>query len=107
MRVGERIAELRTGAGLSQSELAQRTGVTRQAMSQIETGRSAPFRSTLEGIAAALGITLNQLLGYEPLPLEREQEIAAMTLCYLRMSRANQILIHSLCQQLALVPQEA
>ena len=41
-RLGERIAQLRTDRGLTQAELADRVGISRVALSHIETSRSIP-----------------------------------------------------------------
>ena len=42
MDLGERLYELRKQKGLSQEEVADRLGVTRQTVSKWETGQSTP-----------------------------------------------------------------
>lgn len=54
----ERIAKARNDAGLSQQKLAERTGVTRGAVTQWESGKAHPRLATLKKIAAATGVTL-------------------------------------------------
>jgi DNA-binding XRE family transcriptional regulator len=47
--------------GLDQAEVAGRTGITQAALAQIETAEAKPGKKDLRAIAAALGITLEQL----------------------------------------------
>ncbi|MBR2731020.1 MAG: helix-turn-helix transcriptional regulator, partial [Clostridia bacterium] len=42
MTIGERIAQFRKDAGLSQEQLAERLGVSRQSVSKWETGGVTP-----------------------------------------------------------------
>jgi transcriptional regulator with XRE-family HTH domain len=63
--VGRRIAEARRNSGITQSALAVRVGVTAQAVSKWEQGRSCPDIAILDEIADALGISLFELLGME------------------------------------------
>lgn len=54
---GERLRALRTGAGLSQEELAQAAGVSVRALSDLERGRTrGPQRRTVGALADALGL---------------------------------------------------
>ena len=47
--------------GLTQAEVAERAGMTQAALSQIESGQHKPRKATLTKLAAALGITVEQL----------------------------------------------
>lgn len=60
---GPRLAGLRRAAGLTQQQLAGRLCVTRQAVSRWESGRTQPDLAGLQELAAALGCTLEQLVG--------------------------------------------
>ena len=51
----------RAGAGLSQAELATRAGVTRQAVSAIESGKAAPTMAVALRLARALGRRVDDL----------------------------------------------
>jgi transcriptional regulator with XRE-family HTH domain len=51
-----RLTALRTRAGLSQYELAKRTGLTRQTVSRLEMGKSVPTWPTVQRLVAALGV---------------------------------------------------
>ena len=63
--LGRKIAESRKSLHLTQSELAARVGVTAQAVSKWEQGRSCPDIAILDELADALGISLFELLGME------------------------------------------
>jgi DNA-binding XRE family transcriptional regulator len=47
--------------GLTQNEVAGRMGVTQEALSQLETGGKKPRKATLEKLAAALGLKVEQI----------------------------------------------
>lgn len=62
MTLGERIAYYRKKAGYSQEGLAERLGVSRQAISKWETGEATPDAERIIALAAALGISTDTLL---------------------------------------------
>lgn len=65
--IGERIQTLRKAGGLSQEELAGRTGVSRQAVSKWESGQSMPELDKLLSISELFGVSADYLLkGTEP-----------------------------------------
>ncbi len=53
-----RLAELREEAGISQYELAKRSGVSKQALSRLELGEREPSWQTVRKIAHALGVSV-------------------------------------------------
>lgn len=55
--LGQRLSEARAAAGLSLSELARRSGVTRQAISNIEMGLADPTTETVQRLAYALSVS--------------------------------------------------
>ena len=57
--------DARTRAGLSQQELADRLGVSRQTINAIEKGDYNPTIRLCVGICRALGLTLNDLFWEE------------------------------------------
>lgn len=60
---GEKLKRLRRGAGLTQAELAQASGVAQSTIAQIETGqRKEPHPGTLRKLAEALELTPADLL---------------------------------------------
>jgi XRE family transcriptional regulator, regulator of sulfur utilization len=62
-RVASNLREKRKSRGLSLDELAASSGVSRAALSQIETQKSNPSLSVLWKIAVGLGIPFSELLG--------------------------------------------
>nr|WP_211263476.1 helix-turn-helix transcriptional regulator [Stenotrophomonas ginsengisoli] len=65
--MGNRLRELRQQAGgLTQQELAERVGVTRQTIIAIEGNRYSPSLEVAFLIAAALGVGIEQVFQFEP-----------------------------------------
>ena len=67
MTLGQRIQKLRKGAGLTQEQLAERMGVTRQAVSKWESDGGVPELDTLIAMSRLFHVTIAQLLGVEEL----------------------------------------
>jgi putative transcriptional regulator len=66
-RVSNQIRRLRFEASeMTQAELAQRIGVTRQTIIAIEQGRYSPSLEMAFQIARALDVTLDDVFRYEP-----------------------------------------
>lgn len=63
---GARLVELRKAAGYTQTELANELGVTRRMIAYYEGETEHPPANLLSGLAKALGITIEALLGSEP-----------------------------------------
>ena len=67
MKLNEKILHYRKAAKLSQEELAERVGVSRQAVSKWELGDATPEVDKLLALARAFGVTTDELLsGEEP-----------------------------------------
>ena len=62
--LGNRIQELRKGAGLSQQVLSERVGIEGKYLSRIERGGAFPYAETLEAIAKALKVELKDLFDF-------------------------------------------
>jgi transcriptional regulator with XRE-family HTH domain len=61
-RVGERVRALRTGRGLTQVRLAERAGISRPSLANVEAGRQNIGVRQLCSLAAALGVRVEELL---------------------------------------------
>jgi transcriptional regulator with XRE-family HTH domain len=61
--LGQRVRHLRLAGRLTQQQLADRAGITQNAIFRIEAGETNPQISTLSGIASALGTSVRELLG--------------------------------------------
>ena len=66
MNFAEIIVNRRKALGLTQEGLAQKLGVTNQAVSKWESGQSCPDLALLPRIADLFGITIDELFGREP-----------------------------------------
>ncbi|MBQ4091665.1 MAG: helix-turn-helix transcriptional regulator [Clostridia bacterium] len=64
-KLAMRIADARREIGLTQRELAEKVGVSAQAVSKWERGVSCPDISILDELAEALELSLSGLLGVE------------------------------------------
>lgn len=61
---GRRLREVRTEREMSGSELASKTGVTRQHIQRIETGKCTASDSVRVRIAEALGVSVDDIFDY-------------------------------------------
>lgn len=60
---GTRIQSARESAGLTQRDIASKTGIAQARLSRIENGQLTPKINETVAIAAATGATVGQLLG--------------------------------------------
>jgi transcriptional regulator with XRE-family HTH domain len=60
--VGRNAARLRSEAGLTQEQLAERSGLSQQYISGLERGRRNPTVVTLYELASALGVSHVELV---------------------------------------------
>ena len=74
IKTANRLCELRKSRGLSQEELAEKLGVSRQAVSKWETGRGFPDIGCLEDIAGVLEVSVSELLKGEHLDSDITKE---------------------------------
>ncbi|WP_229515209.1 helix-turn-helix domain-containing protein [Paraburkholderia terrae] len=83
--IARRVRELRDSHGLSLEALAERSGVSRSAISLIERAQSSPTAAVLDKLATALGVVLASLFeapatpAEAPSPLARAAEQAVWT----------------------------
>lgn len=61
-KIGDRIIDLRTQKGWSQSDLARACNKDRQAIEKIENGKVNPTLYTLLELANALGLSLPEMV---------------------------------------------
>lgn len=74
MALQEKIYQLRKSKGMSQEELAEKVGVTRQAVSKWEMGTSVPELDTLVALARCFGVTTDYLLSEDTTPQTQKEE---------------------------------
>lgn len=61
----DNLIELRKIANMSQEELAEKIGVSRQTLSKYETGESLPDIEKTSALAKVFGVTIDDLVNYE------------------------------------------
>jgi DNA-binding XRE family transcriptional regulator len=61
LKLGQKIKKIRTEAGITQEELAAKTGVDRSYMGFIERGEKNPTLETIRKIAWALRVSVKEL----------------------------------------------
>lgn len=59
--------------GMKQVELCSKTGISRSAMSQYIKGSFEPKRNRIEAIARVLNVNEAWLMGYDDVPMERDE----------------------------------
>ena len=64
--IGSNIQSRRKMVGLTQEQLAERLGVSRQTVTKWETGDSTPDLANAGALAEALDVSLDALVGYDP-----------------------------------------
>lgn len=75
-KIGSFLAENRKAKGFTQIEFAEKLGVSNKSVSRWETGDGFPDISLLPGLAAALDITIDELLTGE-VPAQIQQSVSA------------------------------
>ncbi len=63
MAFAEKLSALRKAAGLSQEQLADKLGVSRQAITKWETGNGEPTLENLRAVATLFRVSFDELLG--------------------------------------------
>lgn len=64
IKINKQLPYLRSRKGITQKELANRLGVTAQAVSKWENAHCCPDIQLLPDIAKIFGVTVDELLGY-------------------------------------------
>lgn len=78
MTIGKKIMSLRKEAGLTQEQLAEKLGISPQAVSKWENGISCPDISMLPTLASLFHVTVDDLLGVERPSRPIEDEATSM-----------------------------
>lgn len=73
IKFADRLIELRKQNKLSQESLAEKLGLSRQAISKWERGESSPDTDNLIALAELYGISLDELLGNESVTKENQE----------------------------------
>lgn len=76
IEVGRRLRDARRRRGLSQSEVSQSAGITQASLSNYETGKRELPLSTILNLAAALDVSLGDLMETPEIIVLRDSRIA-------------------------------
>lgn len=87
MTFGKRLQQVRKAAGLSQEQLAELVGMSRQAVSKWETDQAAPDIDKLASLCGVLGVSADELLGREAPPPQAQPQGGGLEGC-VRMNGA-------------------
>ena len=88
MTLSEKILRLRTQKGLSQLELAEQLGVSRQSVSKWETGQSVPDLDKLIKLSDLFGVTVDELVREGERPQPPQPETPPPQVVYIRERRS-------------------
>ncbi|MDR3444078.1 MULTISPECIES: helix-turn-helix transcriptional regulator [Dyella] len=72
----DRLRAARTAADFTQEQLGLAVGVSKQAVSDWENGRQHPSFQLWDPLRKELGVTLDHLIGGDPLPRRVQEETA-------------------------------
>ena len=72
MELKDNLIRMRKAKGLSQIAVAERLGISRQAISRWETGFSTPSTENLRNLAKLYDVSVDELLGLDKASLPRE-----------------------------------
>jgi transcriptional regulator with XRE-family HTH domain len=61
--IGDKLKDLRIRRALTQYELADRAGISTNALNRIELNKAEPHMSTLRKLASALNVDPSELIG--------------------------------------------
>ena len=74
IKIGKFIAECRKKQNLTQSQLAEKLGITDRAVSKWENGRAMPDSSLMLDLCSILKISVNELLSGEVIDMENNKK---------------------------------
>jgi transcriptional regulator with XRE-family HTH domain len=97
----DRLREVRERRGLSQTDLAKRTGLQPSAISHFETGKRAPSFDNLRKLADALGESIDYLLGRSDAPGTTTPEAERIFRDFGKMTESDQKALADMASALA------
>ena len=104
MNFGERLKQIRADRGLSQEQLAEKIGVSRQAITKWETNRGLPDVENMIILAEIFKVTLDELILQRKMEQEQQEQIFESETVYdiddethfdIRVGSARKICIYS------------
>ena len=105
--VGRRIRFYRERSGLEQKDIARRIGITPNAVSNWENGRTRPDLGILPQLCGILGITLYELYGLSTPAARYTEQEEALIAAYRGLSGGHQLAVERLIASLQAAEQAA
>ena len=99
-RTTTKLRELRSGRGLSQQDVAERTGLTRQSVGAIESGRYVPNTAVALALARCLACRVEDLFAEEQ-PSVQASALVAAPLAYLMSNDFERVTVEGLTVDVA------
>ena len=98
MRLGEKVLKLRKKFNISQEQLGEQVGVTRQTISNWELGETSPNPEQLKLLSKALNISIDELLENDIKSVEKDEvnKIESESNKFLKVSKTIGIIISML-----------
>lgn len=106
--IGENVSRFRKEINISQRELGRRAGISGQMVSKIENNLSQPSIETLNKIATALGITVNDLIKNDTIDITNmndDEKLSSKTIPEI-FSEMCDIMCNELCRYADTVDEE-
>ena len=85
MEIGQKLKEKRTALGLSQEQLAEQLGITRQTVANWEKGKTSPDIASVQKLSALYSVSLDELLKEDTSMRKHVEESAALPRKYWNM----------------------
>ena len=76
----QRLNEAFNASGLTQTELCNKTGITKGAISSYLSGRYFPKQKTIELLSDALNVSIPYLMGYEEVTVDEKGIVPDITI---------------------------
>jgi HTH-type transcriptional repressor of puuD len=73
-KLGANMRRCREERGLTQTQLADRAGISHSTISTIENGRSSPTLFTVCALADALGLSVHEYIGPDEKPVKEAKK---------------------------------
>lgn len=103
-KIGKVIRRLRIKAGMTQDELAEKVGRTRPAVTAWESNRSQPDTQMLRRLADLFGVSVSELMGESPAPIEPIGTSAMVPVRVLGATHAGDAMDEDECDRVVEVP---
>jgi len=89
LQFGERLRAIRKAKGWSQGQLADKSNLSVEGISNLERGLNYPSYNTLERFSAALGLPIKDFFEYEIADKDKSELLAALMIAARRLNKTD------------------